>query len=398
MERAECACALSRYLQRILYERRFAYGQFIASPFMAVVVYCRSFNKSFSNNHENAKKDFFNAVNKGARWTVFFGHGHPDFLCDEKFLNFSDYPRFQNDTTPTIFFTFSCRNGDFLRQASLQMNKSFLFKPSGGCLAYFAATVDAYSDPNKWLASAVFNQCNGPDSLTLGKAVTNAFCSMQDRNMLYYHILGDPAVLFRKRQTPLATSVVSSECGDITIATTTQSAVASPLFYSYRIALQNSIRCLDDSSQSYSMDSVVTSAEGIVSGPITTIISSSLRNKNAHYSLYVWNNGAEARFDTVISATTTIVADSRILTNPVSPLLRLRSGALVISLPASVSTRAVKVRVITIRGELMKEVDLPFSKNEAVFDYARYGLAQGNYLLRISSETRWFSGKICLLH
>jgi hypothetical protein len=368
-----------------------------AKGFFINKTYLSSFNKDFIGYHENAKKDFFNAVNAGVRWTVFFGHGHPDLLCDEKFLQYSDCSHFKNDSTPMAFFSFSCSNGYFLRKSHLQMNKSFLFNQNGGCIAYFAATTESYSYNNLALAKAIFAQCDSSDSLSLGKAVQRAYAAVKDNNMVHYHILGDPAIAFRKKQNVLSTTVSPGTGNDLIIKTTTQSSVASPLFYRYRIAVQDSMQCLDQPNGYYANDSIISEFEGTLSGPITSTIPSSIRAKNVHYCLYVWNSETEARFDTLIAGLGPSPVIASAPANSVSPIFRVLSGALAISLPGAVSTRTIKVSFMNLKGVLVREVDVPCEANRALLQYARLGIAPGNYLVKVATEKRMVSGKICLV-
>jgi hypothetical protein len=368
-----------------------------AKGFFINKTYLSSFNKDFIGYHENAKKDFFNVVNAGTRWTVFFGHGHPDLLCDERFLQYSDYSHFKNDSTPMVMFTFSCSNAYFLRKPHLQMNKSFLFKPNGGCIAYFAATTEVYSQNNLNLAQAIFAQCDSSDSLSLGKAAQRAYASVRDENMVHFHLLGDPAITFQKKQNILSTAVSPGTGNDLIIKTTGPSTGASPFYYRYMISAQDSLQCQDDTAGYYNHDSSITESEGTFTGLITSSIPSSIRTKNVHYCLYVWNNETEARFDTLIAG----LGPSRVLagprTNCVPPIFRFFPGALAISLPEAVSARAIKVSVMNLKGVLIKEIDLPCKANRALLQYTRSGIAPGNYFVKIVAEKRSFFSKICLV-
>jgi hypothetical protein len=136
--------------------------------------------------------------------------------------------------------------------------------------------------------------------------------------------------------------------------------------------------------------------EGIVSGPIKAIIPLSLPNSNTHYSLYVWNNETEARFDTIFHAPATFVT-TQTAQKTDSPLFRFHNGLLVFSLPFSKITHSVTMSVITLKGELVKAINLPFMGNHASLDVKSLSLANGNYIIKITSENQSFSDKIYLL-
>ena len=151
-------------------------------------VYLSSFVASTVGSHDNARNTYFVDVNAGARWCICFGDGHPDSLSDEGFLRNSDAPRFTNDTAPTMFFSFSCSNGDFLRKPVQQMSQAYLFKPTGGCISYFAATQETYATDNEKQAADLFSQTSSTERLSLGQAVSAAFALSRDDK---YHAVPD---------------------------------------------------------------------------------------------------------------------------------------------------------------------------------------------------------------
>jgi hypothetical protein len=212
---------------------------------------------------------------------------------------------------------------------------------------------------------------------------------------MYFTVLGDPAVRLCKKRIPIVTSLSNGR--DSSVAITTTSGVF-PLNYRYRIALQDSTRCLDDTTTSYSSDSVVTEIQGTASGLITANIPSSLKNKKVHYCLYVWNDEAEARFDTVIVPSTIVPVVARASVKPAGlPIFSVRPGACVISLPVSVSSALIKVSLITMNGEQVRSIDVPCNNRQAIFDYSRYGIARGVYLVRIIAGKCMFSSKMYLV-
>jgi hypothetical protein len=360
--------------------------------------YLSSFTKNSEKIHESARTRFFDIEGQGVRWSVFFGHGHPYLLTDEKFLRSTDFTLFRNDTAPTVFFAFSCSNGYFLRDSALQMAKSFLFKPTGGCIAYFAATTESYSENNKQLAKAIFGQAGETDSLSLGMAVMKANVIVRDENMRFYEILGDPAITFRKKRTPITTTAFAATGGAVTVTTTVQlSSPASPLFFSYRISAVDSVKCLDDSAISYVKDSVVSSREGSASGPVAAEIPSSLRNKKIRFCMYVWNNETEARFDTVFTPSSAALAVRDARPQQCASVRQLRRGVFSVALSMPGSPGTVRVALVNTRGQMVRAADAPCRDGRAVFDVSREGISDGKYFLRIMAGSRLFSESVCLM-
>jgi hypothetical protein len=138
--------------------------------------------------------------------------------------------------------------------------------------------------------------------------------------------------------------------------------------------------------------------EGTVSGPITATIPASLRNSNMHFSLYVWNKETEARFDTIFHAPATSVTTQTAQKTDL-PLFRFHHDLLVFSLPFSKIAHSVDVTVsvITLKGELIKAINLPFLGNHASLDVKSLSLSNGNYIIKVTSKNQSFSEKIYLL-
>jgi hypothetical protein len=358
--------------------------------------YLSSFMKSTTGNHEQARLHFFDAVNKGGRCVVYFGHGHPDSLSDEGFLRACDTALFTNDSSLSIYFSFSCDNGDFLRKRSGQMCKAFLFTSRGGSAAYVAASVQTFASENERFAENIFSQIDSTGSRSIGKTVLNAKLSVNGYSGRYYHVLGDPAIKFIKSRMVSSTTFVDEQNG-ISCVTTIPPSITGQLKYHYKIVKRDSVTCLDGLSPKYIDDSLIASFDGISSdGRIVTTIPNATITPKTRYILYAWNDTGEFRLDTSLFFQAGIVEKNSI-TAPTSGF-KFNRNILTISFPVCVKrTATASIALFTINGTQVKIVEVPLIRNNAVLEMQRTHLPQGNYIFRAAIEDVKMGGKICFV-
>lgn len=358
--------------------------------------YLSSFIRSPSGKHEQGRNHFFTSINKGARFAIYFGHGHPDSLADEGFLRTADTTLFTNDSALAIFFSFSCSNGEFLRKPVQQMCKAYLFTAHGGSIAYVAAPVETYGSSNTLLARSVFSRFDTTVSLTLGKALSQGAAAASGGAPRYYQVLGDPALCFTKKRVALSASGSYADNGSFTFSTTVASTTPPALNYRYRISNRDSVTCLDTLSPRYVADSAVSAAEGVLSGNrIDVTIPASVINANTHFTLYVWNEEAEGRLDTIIPDLTPVLAAAPTISN--RPLISIKRIGITISFPAAVPTNTVKLSFFALNGARVSTRTAPVISNMAVFNRWQSGLSRGTYLFKIDTGETVFAGSICCL-
>jgi Peptidase family C25 len=361
-------------------------------------VYLSSFPKSPAGTHDNARSAYFADVNKGARWCIYFGHGSPDSLTDERFLTTGDASLFTNDTTPTMFFAFTCSNADFLRRPSQQMCRAFLFKPTGGCISYFGATQEVYASDNEKLAANLFYQASGTEHLSLGQAVSAAFAQSRDDNMTWYQILGDPALTFLKKKAALSPAIAMDANGLFTF--TPNSAVNNgQLQYQCEISCPATVTCIDTAAGSplqYQSDSVLASKEGSLNGPVSAQTPADFHGDKVRFTLYASNADLEARFDTVV----TLFAGVR--GNPhaaiaAAPSLRFSRGIVTVSCAAGAKGESPHLSIYNLQGRLCAGVTMHSRNGDAYFDFNEAHLAQGNYVLQATAGGQVFSQKVLFM-
>jgi hypothetical protein len=371
--------------------------------FFTSKVYLSSFTKSTMGRHDDARKAFFSRVGSGARWCVYFGHGHEDSLSDEGFLRNMDVGLFANDSAPALFFSFSCSNGDFIRKPVSQMCKSYLFKPSGGCIAYFAASIESYASDNEQLAMALFSQKPGAERLSIGEAVRRAHVMYPLYNSMVYQLLGDPALLFCKKKESFTPAITVGDDGVISVTgITTPQVISGQPFYRYEISCPESIWCIDNiaapdlNALAYMQDSVIASKEGPLLSSIQAKIPAFVNADKIKFSLYVADNESETRFDTIIAYINGIrvQASARI---PHGPVVAYNRGVVTVSVDHTFDDAIPQLSVFDMKGRLVKHAVMPVVRDRASLDLNAMGIAEGNYLLRIKMKRQTFIVKACLL-
>jgi hypothetical protein len=358
--------------------------------------YLAAFPRSSAGKHENARAHFFDAINKGARCALYFGHGHPDLLSDEDFLRASDVDLFSNDSLPAMFFSFSCSNGEYLRKTTPQMCKTFLLKPNGGCIAYIAAPVPTYAVANERFGTAIFSHFDSSRSISIGKALTNAYLATWDMSNFYYGVLGDPALKFTKKKIDSKTTMSVGQNGDISIISKTVSSTISPLNYHYQISIRDSVTCIDGLSPKYIDDSIVASFTGTTTnGQIVVTIPKSAITEKTLYTLYAWDGLSELRVDTTVYGSTMTVAKSALPNQ--TRQFSFSQGILTMVLPIQSHSEEASVALYSVNGTLIKTLKLPVTGSQIVADIRNAHLPAGNYIFKLTAQGQQLRGMFCTL-
>ena len=272
------------------------------------------------------------------------------------------------------------------------MCKTFLFKPYGGCLAYVAATWLTYSYQNEVLATDVFNQTKPVTSVSIGEVMRRSIARNGDpQNAILYHVLGDPAVLFAKGAIPLTMDVLRGGDGSVSITTHANSPESAPLKYRYEISVADTVTCLDDSSVSYTRDSVVMSVEDVVHSGIVATFPSNLW-RAATYKLYVWHEHCEGRADTTIDFSSTSARPRAFAVS--STRIWFSRGILSVSHLPLEGNGEVTLAIVDVKGAQVFNTTLPARTAEAKINLGSRQLVAGNYLFCIKTGRQTFTGKI----
>jgi len=359
-------------------------------------IYLSMFERSPTLRHDNAREAFFSTVNQGARWIVYFGHGHPDTLSDEGYLRTGDASLFSNGTAMPGFFSFSCSNGDFIRRDERQMCKTFLFAPNDGCIFYFGGSVETYANSNEQLARSLFTLCDTPDYRSIGKAVLYAHLLNHSSSAAEaYHLLGDPAIAFIRKKLSLTTTVAGITDGSAAVQIDMGQVSDLPVNYSCHIATGDSVSCLDDTSTRWWSEEVTGSFSGNTATSFTIEIPASDMKNNPHFTLYAWNATGEYRFDTTFITST---ASSPLITFSTQNRLsfHLRQRNLHVLIPDTAPRTSVSLKLFSLNGKLIRQSAIPTHGRIKTAVFSLHDVASGTYAIAITFGSSRTSGKICI--
>ncbi len=253
-------------------------------------VHLAAFSTNRTQQHTLAADSFFSAINQGAFWTIYFGHGHEQVIADEHVLGASDAFRLRNGEMRGVFCSFSCDNGAFHLPYQTSMCKRFLFAPSGGYLAYFASSAEQYYHSNERVAELLFKHRTSHHRASLGTSFTKALELNVSPNaaLIHYFFLGDPAIRPFRRSDTLQMSISGN---NLTCAALTLGAGSHYVYHAYS---SRSTSYPGDPYGTYHIDTLEATGEGTLSSnslslPLPTI------SHEYRVVVYAWNDTAEAR-------------------------------------------------------------------------------------------------------
>jgi hypothetical protein len=362
------------------YQNAEAFAQCIQGKFISKV-YLADFLKDSMGLHTNAKLEYFSRINSGAGWSVYFGHGNPDQLSDEKYLTGQDWTAFRNDTTPVLFMAFACSNAAFYNDYDKSMCKQYLFKPAGGALAYVASSTESFADENQDLAVNFANACDSLPYKSLGRVMTFAKSRVHGGNSVRYYVLGDPAINLSSR--PL--SIIA----DTSVASKITCRINNPEFhdgyYCYAFSTYDYVKFPDSLDHSYIADSAYLSAEGTFSTSITVQIPQTYPPAtHSKFTLYAWNSAFEGNTGIVLNTGGNLAIDNH--GGPVEMAgvgVRVKNQVLEIMLPPAKSRSQLDMRIYSALGKQVFSVFQPVSGPVARFNLRSLGIATGYYCVSI---------------
>ncbi len=164
-------------------------------------IYMSSYMREFSGGRATlpkAKKDFFEALDKGLMLVNYNGHGSPNAWATENILTFADIQAFGYKHLP-LWITATCDFSPF-DVPSTSAGESILLQPNSGGIALLSTTRIVWDIPNKILNKALIEELFTPQEdgsyLMLGEAVRRAKNRLRDKstpeNRLNFVLLGSP--------------------------------------------------------------------------------------------------------------------------------------------------------------------------------------------------------------
>jgi hypothetical protein len=268
--------------------------------------YLSSFPTDQFYSKPEAKKSIINTINKGAGITFFYGHGNESVLTDELVLTNSDFDRFENDSVPTFFCSFTSQNGSFLSQSGASMCKRYLFKENGGCIAYFASAELTYVSENEKTGISLFNKLNEHPQNSLGQLIFDSKKSSQNGRSGGYFLLGDPALRLFSNKIPIYLSTDSDTISPKTVTLSVSDSESKSMEFNYSIqfSFQDTAKPIASGDLEYVKDSVFFVKTGNFKNKIDIEIPS-YNNCNFKAVAYVWNDSTEGRSEIKINKTIT---------------------------------------------------------------------------------------------
>lgn len=145
-----------------------------------------------------ARAGVLNALNQGAAYFSYLGHGNPAQLANEKLLLQSDVAGLTNGGRLPVALFLTCKVADFSLPGYDSLGEMLVLKGSGGAAAVWGPTGLSLNSGAKQLADGFFAETFRMGNRVLGEAVAGAYQHYgagHSRFMLdIYTILGDPAL------------------------------------------------------------------------------------------------------------------------------------------------------------------------------------------------------------
>ena len=370
----------------------------LLSDYFPTKCYLSCYPLDNNGEHTKAKEFYFEQVNRGALWSINFGHANAYQFTDEKFLYCKDVDRFHNDSTPVIFFSFSCGNGKFDTPYEANMCKKFLLKPVGGCIAFIASTQSEYFTPNNDFAEDIFSFYASNPTQSIGNYIFAAKRKYLETRTLPdgFAILGDPALTLCNSIAELSCAIVPDTVNPTTIicSVTTPSPFIGNYYYSF-IAL-DSVTVVDHYEVTFLDITLLQSAEDTFSSSFEIPIPREAADRDVRFIAYVWNDSTEGRADTLLQLDITDIVLTQV-SQQLAPEIQQNHNRIIIHTTQPSGDYITEIALFNIRGQTVYAVKLSGFQDKISIDLQRNGLAPGNYLLRIKTAKTSFSRRVLYL-
>ena len=166
--------------------------------------------------NEDLKKGIIENFNDGRAFSFIRGHGGDDGWYGKEFqyvLETSDIPKLNNKNKPSLALVFNCLSGNFLNNNQIGIGENLLLDSNGVVLYLGGAYATSHLDNEKLVSKVfenIFTKTCG-QIFFVSKIFLSAYLDLfestydgKDIPSLYteylkYHILGDPALSFKKK-------------------------------------------------------------------------------------------------------------------------------------------------------------------------------------------------------
>ncbi|MBD3241135.1 MAG: hypothetical protein GF331_11160 [Chitinivibrionales bacterium] len=347
--------------------------------------YLGMYERDTAGMHVQARLGFAERTRAGGRWWIYFGHGHTTVLTDERFLRGDDAPDCGNDSVPSLFFSFSCHNGDFARGDTVAMCKRYLFEPGNGCIGYLASTYYEFATPNLEFARCLLGEVPPSPPLSLGYAFVGALHQQLGRRRPYFHVLGDPAIQLRKRTVKLHLSAAlrpdttTSAFFDVAEGERTQYS------YHYRIVRTDTVVLPDLPDRTWLRDTTLDSGDGSGVPPFEVLVAPEHAAAPFKVIAFLYNESVEARADSLFEPTVLAAVAAHAIPPTLRVRCRLRGSQLIVSAPMHAAGAEPWLRILTCDGREVLRRRLG-TNAAATVDLRAATFAAGSYAVMVSGD------------
>ena len=351
--------------------------------------YLAAFPKDSNGEHSNARKFYFEQINKGALLSLYYGHGHPDYLTEENFLKGSDFSFFQNDSMPVIFYSVTCRNGAFHEPLENSMCKQFLFTPTGGCIAYIASPQTEFASGNDRFGKIVFSLHKSKPANSIGNIIFEAKSIYLGERLLPdgFALLGDPALTLSHNIADLTIEVLPDNINPTSIKCSVISPTSFTGNYYCTYTILDSI-VIDNGGvlqTIYYNDIPYSTHEDTFSSSFEIPTPSEIKGRDVRFIAYVWNDSTEGRGDTTVNLNIVEITSSNMIgiKNLITKIYRNKLS--VIYEPKN-SDYIKKISLFNIRGQQVFSRKFNSNKNVITIDLSKNNISTGKYLIHIETK------------
>lgn len=145
----------------------------------------------------DAQEATIQAINTGAPFVNYSGHGAAGLLSSTNFFNNNTVPSLTNSPHPNVFTMLTCFTGYFLRTNADSLAETLLFAPGGGSAAVWASTSETTPDIQAIMGERFFEQLADTTIIRLGDLTRDAKSVIPAGTDVRasWVLLGDPALL-----------------------------------------------------------------------------------------------------------------------------------------------------------------------------------------------------------
>lgn len=348
--------------------------------FFKFKVYMSAYRRKSGERPFSALSQAVSDLQKGALWTVYFGHASPIRMADEGFLIGADASQLKNNSMPTVIFSFSCMNGSYQNRIDNSMCKQFLFA-QGGALVYFGSTTLEYAGSNDKLAGILFQTVDLLPQSSLGMITLKAKMTTRKNNVYHYQYLGDPALRLLKKRINLILKL--NENGEEkTFRIKPENSLLDKGLIRYTTAVRETVHLLDDSEKFFVRDSLISTVESnFLKSSVIQVYSSLRRMKlNAH----VWNDTVEGFLDTVVDFNG--LSTAFCIPNKKKEILFAINGSVIkVTNSQNFGAHNWEITICDLLGRVVKRIFVPQMTKTAEINLAKMRISPGNYVLSVKA-------------